>query len=913
MKFAKTTLCLSLALAITACSEQVSVESHLENAKSYLSQNKINESIIELKNAIKADSSNAEARFSLGQIYLDLGHGAAAVKELERAKQYNYEINKVIPLLARAYIITGSDVDVLALSDVASKLSNEEQSRYLAYKTLAALRSEQLDLAKNSAALAQSIEGNHLFKKLASAYIRLSEAKYDDVKDLILQILEIDANQVDTLMLQAQVSMVTKDYQQAVASFKSYLSLQPRAGIVQLQLAEALLKSEQFDEAEKYADAILARYKTQTFAHYIKAMVAFNRKDYHKASEHAEFSISHDYSPFSLKLVAGASAFYVKNWQISYKHLSSSVKYLAKDHLARRMLAVTQLELGLVDEISTTVSSFEGGLGDAELVSSLSYKLIELGAIDEAKKLLEKSDDATSHAPGDNAKQALLKLLMNDPAGAEDLEEVVKLNPDFIQAEVALAYAALQNNEIKKAQTIALKWQEKYPEEALGYNLMASIAIKEKDYGKAQGLLTQSLTKEPDNIFALLAQLRVAREQNDIILSRQRADELIALKPNNDEVLVQYFAVYSNEMALEKLHKAYSANKTDIKKALIVAEAMVSIKKYEEAEALLASIAGTPNLPKRYWQLVIFNYKKQNEPSKVQPALERWLIASPYHIEPVIILAELHSSTGENQRALKVVKRGLDYHKDNITLQLLNMDILLKSQRATSARELYKKLVQSEINDSLKQGILGRILLVEKNYQEALPKLITFYNAFSTSDNALNVARAYIGNGEEPKAIKVLEKHVTIDTNAHHIKSMLADVYLKNDNKKAIVSYEDIVKHQPNNVVAHNNLAWLYLEDNKTELALKHAKEAFELAPQLASVVDTYGYALLKSGNAKAALKHASKASELTEGKNVDIQLNYIEILIANNLVSEAKNKLNSIVPETEKQIKIKENLHSKL
>jgi putative PEP-CTERM system TPR-repeat lipoprotein len=243
MKFVKASLYLSIALAVTACSKQVSVEAHLENAKSYLSQNKVNESIIELKNAIRADSKNGEARFLLGQIYLNLGDGAAAVKELERSQQYAYAVNKVLPLLARAYILTNSDADVLALSTAAKDLVAEEQNQYLAYQTLAALRSEQPKLAKKSVELAQSISEQSLYSMLASAYFQLSEKNYDEVKTLISRILTIDAKQVDAFMLQGQVSMVTKDYQQAALSFLEYLNLQPRSGIVQLLLADALVRA----------------------------------------------------------------------------------------------------------------------------------------------------------------------------------------------------------------------------------------------------------------------------------------------------------------------------------------------------------------------------------------------------------------------------------------------------------------------------------------------------------------------------------------------------------------------------------------------------------------------------------------------------------------------------------------------
>ncbi|WP_057830070.1 XrtA/PEP-CTERM system TPR-repeat protein PrsT [Colwellia sp. TT2012] len=913
MKFVKASLCLSITLALSACSEQVSVESYLENAKSYLSNKQINESIIELKNAIRADGKNAEARFVLGKIYLNLGDGLAAVKELERAQQFNYAANKVLPLLARAYILTDSDADVLALSDEAAKLANEEHSHYLAYKTLAALRSEQAEQATESATLAQSIAQQSLYSMLALAYLELSQNNNDAVKTLISRILIIDAQQVDALMLQGQVSMVTKDYQQAAVSFKEFLNLQPRSGIVQLLLADALLKSGQDKDAEKYADAILAQIDSQPFAHYIKAMVAFNSKDFAKASEHAERALSANFNQFNLRLVAGASAFYLKNWQQSHHHLTMVVKYLPKEHQARRMLAVTQLELGLVDEISATVGDFSvNQAGDAQFLSSLSYKLLELGATSEAKKLLAQHE-ATATTAADNARMGILKLMMNDPSGIQNLQDAVKLDPSFIEAELALAYAALYNNDIKQAREIAIKWQEKYPKKSGGYNLMASIAIKEKKYQQAEQSLKQSLTLTPDNIFALTEQLRLARQQKNESLSKQRVDYLMTLAPSNNKVLRHYFGIYRNEMALEKLQLAYQADNSDIKKALLVAEAMVTLAQYKQAENLLTNLADTPKLPKRYWQLVVFNHRKQHEVNKVQSALERWLKASPYHIEPVVLLADLHANRGNNERALQVIKRGLDYHQDHLVLQLVRMQLLLNSKKIMPAKTLYKILAVSAINDALKQGFLGRILLLEEKYDQAIVKLTKLYQVFPSSQNAVYLAGAYMGNKDEPKAAKVLEYHLTVEPNENRIKTMLAGIYLESDTNKAIAVYADVVKKQPNNVIAHNNLAWLYLEQGKLAKALMHAKSAFALAPHIPNVADTYGKVLLKSGDKIAALKYASKAFDLTKGQDIDIQLNYIEALIANSRANEAKDLLSKTLPETDEQTQKKAKILAKL
>ncbi|MEI6895634.1 MAG: XrtA/PEP-CTERM system TPR-repeat protein PrsT [Colwellia sp.] len=907
MKYVKISLCLSVALLINACSEQISVGSHLKSAKIYLSKNKTNESIIELKNAIRADNKNAEARFLLGKTYLNLGEGTGAVKELERAHQYSYPANKVLPLLARAYILTDSDLDVLALSDAAKGLANEELSHYLAYKTLAALRSEQLEQAKESAALAQSIAHQGVYGMLALAYLKLSEGQYDEVKTLTLRILTINEKDVDALMLQGQVSMVTKEYQQAAASFKQFLSLQPRSGVVQLQLADALLKLGQDDEAEKYADNILAKIASQPFAHYIKAMVAFNRKTFDKASEHAELALSTNFNPLNLKLVAGASAFYLKNWQQSYRHLISVVKYLPKDHQAKRMLAVTQLELGLVDEISATIGDFEGGeTGDAQFLSAMSYKLLEMGALEEAKEILAKNERFASSNASDNTRQGLLKLMMNDPSGIQNLEDAIVLDPEFIEAELALAYVALHSEDVDRAREIAIKWQAKYPEKEGGYNLMASIAILDEKYDQAEALLKQSLTIAPDNLIALTERLRLARQQKNEPLSQQRAEYLMTIAPNNNKALRHYFGVYRNEMALGKLQDAYQANKADINKALLVAEAMMSLEQYKEAESLLASLSENPKLSKRYWKLVLFNYKKQNKIEKIQLTLENWLKASPYHLEPVVLLTTLHVNGGDNERALNVVKRGLAYHKDNQVLQWVKMQLLLKSKKIIAAKTLYKKLAASDLNEALKQGILGRIYLLEEKYGLAVSKLATLYRRYPNSQNSVYLARAYIGQEKEPKAVEILEHQLTLDENDNQIKTMLASIYLNGDTNKAIGLYENIVKKQPKNVIAHNNLAWLYLEQGKMEQALEHAQYAFELAPHIANVTDTYGKILLKSGDKRSALKYAAKASELAKGKDIDIQLNYAEALIANNRSNEAKGLLGDISPETDEQSKIK-------
>ena len=317
MKCLKVAFYISIAIALSGCGEKLTAEAHIKNAKAYLNTNNLNASVIELKNAIRADNKNAEARFLLGQTYLNLGDGLAATKEFERAKKLKFADTKLLPLLARAYILTDSNADVLALSVDSKILAAEQQSQYLAYQTLAALRSGDSELAIQAVELAKTIDNKGLYSMLASAYLALSETNYEEVSALTSHMLSINPEQVDTLLLQGQLAMATEDYKLAVKSFTKFNELQPRFAIVKLFLANALLKAGEYQEAEKQADSMLAKVPNQPFANYVKAMVRFQAKDFTKTSEHAELALSANFNQFNLKLVAGASAFYLENWQQS--------------------------------------------------------------------------------------------------------------------------------------------------------------------------------------------------------------------------------------------------------------------------------------------------------------------------------------------------------------------------------------------------------------------------------------------------------------------------------------------------------------------------------------------------------------------------------------------------------------------
>ena len=314
MKFNHLVTYLGVAVFIAACGETVTSQEHIAKAKTAIEKNEFSISEIELKNALKVDAENPEARFLLGKLYLSQGNGLAAVKELRRANILQYDGNKVIPLLARSYLLTESYEDILSLLENGDDLVLLSKIKYLSYKSIAALLSDKIDLAKETVFALKALSESNSYTLLAQAYINFAENNTDEALSQVTESISADANNIDAVLLKGHIAFALSNYSQAVENYQLYANVQPQVGVTKLLIANALLRDGQYDEAEKYADEILSVISTQPIANHVKAVALFEKKDFKLAKEHAETALNQNYNLPLLKLVAGTSAFHLNNF-----------------------------------------------------------------------------------------------------------------------------------------------------------------------------------------------------------------------------------------------------------------------------------------------------------------------------------------------------------------------------------------------------------------------------------------------------------------------------------------------------------------------------------------------------------------------------------------------------------------------
>jgi len=146
-----------------------------------------------------------------------------------------------------------------------------------------------------------------------------------------------------------------------------------------------------------------------------------------------------------------------------------------------------------------------------------------------------------------------------------------------------------------------------------------------------------------------------------------------------------------------------------------------------------------------------------------------------------------------------------------------------------------------------------------------------------------------------PEAIKLLNNALEKNSKNGAIHFKLATAYQQqNDSKQAEAHYKAILADQPDNVLALNNLAFLYFQKNDPQ-AIDIAKKAYDKAPESAAILDTYGYILIKQDQAKAGLPILEKAASLAPKAN-DIQFHLAEAYTANDNKQKAIEILEIIV-----------------
>jgi putative PEP-CTERM system TPR-repeat lipoprotein len=439
---------------LSGCGKQTSDE-YIKEAEQYVAQNDPAAAIIALKNAIQIDSKSAQARFELGQLYIQQKQFESAEKELNRALEYGFEPSKVLPLLTQAYQSTGAYSAISKLEHEQQGLTSVEQAEIGYFKVVALVRLNKTDDARLLIEELGGIDTISVFKGLTAAYTLVLDEEYETAATAISVLREQAPQNAEVLKLLAQLKLSLGAPDQAAEIFKDYIQFYPEDKQTTFVLAKLLVDIGELDAAEPYIDELLLRNDLNPLLNQLKSATYAFRGDYSGALKRAEIAITGGVDAPSLRLVAGYAAYQIQDYSSANRHLSYVARLLPDNHPGLKLLAASQLQLGLTSEVGNVLERLDQLTDeDAPLFAKASYELLRDGFEKEAKVLIEKSTDISRTAE-DLTRLGLLQLSLNNLDGIVNLEEAVSKSPELVSAQTTLAKAYLVTKQYGKGLELA--------------------------------------------------------------------------------------------------------------------------------------------------------------------------------------------------------------------------------------------------------------------------------------------------------------------------------------------------------------------------------------------------------------------------------------------------------------------------
>src|SRR5690606_15313224 len=152
--------------------------SHVGNAQTAMEKRDWRTAVIELKNALKADPNNVEARLLLGEAYVKLRNGPAAEKEFRAALDRGAKKRDVMLRLGDALLLQRKFDEALDLVDLRGLSKEQEYEAQLLIGT-AHMGLRQIDEARAAYEAAEALNPAHAGAKIGLSRLALMERDID--------------------------------------------------------------------------------------------------------------------------------------------------------------------------------------------------------------------------------------------------------------------------------------------------------------------------------------------------------------------------------------------------------------------------------------------------------------------------------------------------------------------------------------------------------------------------------------------------------------------------------------------------------------------------------------------------------------------------------------------------------------
>jgi putative PEP-CTERM system TPR-repeat lipoprotein len=846
----------SALLLLTSCGLWIDSEDMLERAQKARGAGDLRAALVDLRTLLRKDPQMLEARVALGEVSLEMGDVASAIRELELARNSSLPVERIGAPLARAYLAGQRAPDALELLDSVPTVNSDAN--------LSALRGTAL------LALGRAPDAKHAFEnavqldpKSVDALLGLASALA--VEDISAALATTDralelAPQVPRVRLaRGALQMLGNHFALAEQEFRAAVELaqkqsNPTYVLAALaSVAESLLARNEATAALEVTTQLQKLAPKNAATRYLRARALFQAGKPDEARPLLEQNLSDNAHDTSSRLLLGAVKLELGDLRQAEMYLSSVVAAEPDNVSARRWLAETRLRQSkpgaALDAIAPVLDKPDAS---RDLLALAGRASLAAGATASGLQYLERG---AKMQPADVGAQ--LDLIAGYVAAGQfdearavldglPADSAVSARRTFLQVITQLgagdAKAALDS--ARAAATAA-------PDDPTTQALAGAVYAQAGQFAEAKKYLQRMAALTREDATSQVSIGRVELLEGNVAAARQRFERALQKEPGHPgaSIALAQVLVGANESAraLKVLEAARKVNPNAIEVGIFENELLIATGDTKAATALASALVNSA--PER---------------AEVYAAQGRALAAAGQHDQSVGVLtaaerrlprsaviryelARTLAANGQNQAAADAARAVLELEPRHLaTIELLGRLAIQRSDW-TEAQQRSQQLLQLAPQQARTQFFAGDVLLARKDYAAAAA---AYRKAGTLTTDPLAALWEFeaLRQGGLPQPLRPLESRVEKSPNAIRTRIMLADAQQKLGLVDAAAgNYERILRQQPDNVVALNNLAWFRHQKGDAS-ALDLARRAHEREPRSREITDTYAWILVQRG-----------------------------------------------------------------
>lgn len=890
----------TIAALIQACGEP-SERQLISSAKASLGQHDLRTATIQLKGALGANPSSAEARYLLGTALLEAGDLTAAELELRKAKALAHPPEQWAPALAKTLLLRGQAPQVLK-EFMALELPNiAAQSDLNASVAAAQAVQGHRDLAISLIERNLRALPTHTPTLMLKARLLARPGTLQESISLVNSVLERSPKDVEAWQLMGDLRIQgERDIAKAVLAYGKVLAIRPadvtaHSALIYAHLAAKDLKAAQ-QQFELMAKALPGHPQTTFQA----ARLAFLNDNLARAHDLIQTLLSAAPNSIPLLEFAGAVSLALNSPLKAEAYLNKALAQSQDLPPVRRLLAEAYLQGGKpAKAIEVLKPNVERDSPDLTSLSQMAIAHMQNGDFKKGEAYFQQAAKLSPEDPQYRTALALALLAkgQTEPAFTE-LRSIAASATDSMP-DLALISALVRRQKFDQALQAIERLERKQPDKPVAANLQGRLHLVRRDLPAARKSFERALQINSSFLPALssLAAIEIAEGKPELAEARYRT--ILTADPKNSQVYVALARLQgrnggNKDQVTQTLKQAVQANAYDPAPRLLLVHHFIDLRDMKSAAA--AAQAGVTAMPSSAPMLDALGSIQllTGEVNQAIATFGKVAALQPASSKAQLRLADAHLQAKDFNSAERSFKRALEIDPDELNAQRGIISLAVRAKQPDRALDVARNIQRQRPAEGVGYLIEGDIQTTFKHTDAALAAYrngLDRPNPGAIAERLYEVLYASKGKSE---AARFADEWIKRKPGNLAFQMFLGNSAIGLDDLPSAEKYfSKIVAINPNNAMAMNNLAWVTAKMGRPG-AIAQAEKAVALASENPAILDTLAFALAANGQLPKAIESAKLALVLAPDEPI-YRLNLARYYLKSGKIELAKTELDRL------------------